>query len=250
MRKTRFPRVFLYGLLIFGALQVARGDQAKPAPSRKGPAEIIWRVQTTQKVVALTLDDGPDPKYTPTVLKIAKDKGVKLTFFLIGKMIQAHPELARQEVADGHVLGNHTWDHPVMKGSGETQDIDEIERCEAEIEKIAHERTHLFRPPKGMWDGEVFLAAEAHGYSMILWTVTVEHQSAKTPEAMARRVIDMIQPGMIILAHDGEPGHALDRRNTMKALPIIIDALHKKGYRFVTIPELLKIGREKMEARK
>lgn len=217
---------------------------SKRAEKRSG--EIIWRVNTDEKAVALTLDDGPDAKYTPQVLKLARQRGLRLTFFLVGREIQLHPALARQEVAEGHVIGNHTWDHPTMTYDSERQDISEIERCENEIEKICGERTHLFRPPKGMWDGDTFVAALAAGYHMILWTVALEHHTAKTPQAMAQRVIERIHPGMIILAHDGEPCHPVDREKTMKALPLLVAGLRKKGYRFVTVPELLRLAREEI----
>ena len=148
-------------------------------------------------------------------------------------------------MAEGHVIGNHTWDHPDMTLGRQFEDLAEIEKTEDEVEKIRHERTHLFRPPKGMWDGDAFMAAEENGYRMILWTLTLEHHSAPTPEAMAERIIDKIAPGMIILAHDGEPGHTINRSKTVKALPILVEGLQKKGYKFVTIPELLKLGKVK-----
>jgi peptidoglycan/xylan/chitin deacetylase (PgdA/CDA1 family) len=206
--------------------------------------EIIWRVKTKEKVVALTLDDGPDPKYTPTVLDLARKKGIKLTFFLVGREIQAHTDLAKREVAEGHAIGNHSWDHPDMTRESEYQDIGEIEKCEDEIQTICGERTHLFRPPKGYWDGDTFVAAGGMGYRMIMWTIALEHHTAKTPAAMAKRVIDKIVPGMIILAHDGEPCQPVDRHKTMKALPLLVDGLLAKGYRFVTISELLALGRQ------
>jgi peptidoglycan-N-acetylglucosamine deacetylase len=201
--------------------------------------EILWRVPTEQKIVALTFDDGPDPKYTPTVLQLAHKYDAKFTFFLVGREIQLHPALARQEVAEGHLIGNHTWDHPTLTYDTERQNITEIERCEDEIQQICGERTHLFRPPKGMWDGDTFLAAEALGYRMVLWSVALEHHAAKTPEAMAQRVLDQIQPGMIILAHDGEPCHKIDRSKTMKALPLLLEGLKQRGYNMVTIKELM-----------
>lgn len=222
----------------------ARGTRQELVQSAEpGWPEIIWRVRTSKKVVALTLDDGPSQKYTPRVLKLAREKGLKLTFFLIGREIRLHPELARQEVAEGHLIGNHTWDHPVMTHDTERQDIQELERCEAEIEKVCGKRTHLFRPPKGMWDGDTFLAAEALGYRMVLWSVALEHHAAKTPQAMAQRVLRKIRPGMIILAHDGEPHPPADRERTMRALPILVDGLLKRGYRFVTITELMRLGK-------
>lgn len=214
----------------------------KKSKKKEGP-EVVWRVKTHHKIVALTLDDGPDPKYTPQVLNILKQENIHCTFFLIGEKIQKYPDLAKEEVLNGNLIGNHTWDHPDLLKDTSGQDISEIERCEQEIEKICGERTYLFRPPKGMWDGDTFLAAHEIGYRMILWTVTVEHHSAKTPEAMAQRIINKVRPGMIILAHDGEPHHALNREKTMKALPLIIEGLKQKGYQFVTVEELLKKGK-------
>lgn len=132
-----------------------------------------------------------------------------------------------------------------MTRSSEGQNIGEIERCEREIERVCQVHTHLFRPPKGEWDGETFVSAEDLGYRMVMWSVTLEHRSAKTPEEMAERVIARVSPGIIILAHDGEPSHAIDRRKTMAALPILIEGLRKRGYRFVTVPELLQEAKEK-----
>lgn len=231
--KARREEQRLVGDTRAGAEQLAHETEVKSG-------EIVWRIRTDRKAVALTFDDGPDPKYTPTVLALGRERGAKFTFFLVGREIQLHPDLARQEVAEGHVIGNHTWNHPTMTYDTERQDLSEIEQCEDEIEKVCGERTHLFRPPKGMWDGDTFLTAETLGYRMILWSVALEHHKAKTPEAMAQRVLDKVQPGMIILAHDGEPCHQVDRSKTMKALPILLDGLKERGYELVTIPELLK----------
>jgi peptidoglycan/xylan/chitin deacetylase (PgdA/CDA1 family) len=206
--------------------------------------KLAWRSPTQQKVIALTLDDGPDPKYTPTVLALARSKGVKLTFFLVGRQVQLYPDLARQEAADGHAIGDHTWDHHVMTGLSRRQDRSEIERCGDEIAQVCGERTHLFRPPKGRWNDDTLSAATSLGYHLVLWSVALEHHPSRTPEAMAQRVIGLARPGMIILAHDGEPGHPIDRSKTLKALSILIDGLQRKGYRFVTLPELLAMEKE------
>ncbi len=202
---------------------------------------VVRRVSAEQKVIALTLDDGPDPKYTPAVMELARRKGIKLTFFLIGQQVQLHPELARQEVAEGHAIGNHTWDHHEMTPLSRRQDTSELERCEDELEQVCGQRPHLFRPPKGLWDGDTLATAAALGYRLILWSVALEHHPARTPQQMAQRVIDMARPGMIILAHDGEPGHPIDRSKTLQALPMLVEGLQQKGYRFVTIPELLEM---------
>jgi peptidoglycan/xylan/chitin deacetylase (PgdA/CDA1 family) len=234
----------LLGAASCGKPKQVAGPENTPAmrKTEEHSGEIVWRVKTDRKLVALTLDDGPDPKYTPGVLKMAKEKGVKLTFFLLGRNIQLYPQLAKREVAEGHVIGNHTWDHHKLAYLDEGKNFWELGKCEDEIQKICGERTHLFRPPYGMWDGDTFTAAVDDGFRIILWTVSIEHHTVKTPEEMAKRIIDMAQPGMIILAHDGEPLHKLSRAKAVATLPLIIDGLKAKGYEFVTIPELLKAG--------
>ena len=201
-------------------------------------------IKTVQKVIALTFDDGPDPKYTPAVLELAREAKIKLTFFLVGEQIQLYPELARREVAEGHAIGNHTWDHHVMTSLSQRQDLSEIQRCEDEIEQVCGQRTRLFRPPKGLFDDHTLSAAAALGYRTVLWSVALEHHH-RNPQQMAQRVIEMARPGMIILAHDGEIGHPTDRSRTLQALAILVAGLQQKGYRFVTVPELLEAETEK-----
>lgn len=207
-------------------------------------SEILWRGRTNKKVVALTLDDGPNPKYTPGVLRFAREHHVKLTFFLLGREVQRYPDLARQEARDGHVIGNHGWDHELLIGAGDQDCVNQIRRCEQAVSKACHVRTSLFRPPKGQWDRADALAIERLGYRMVLWTVTVEHKAAKTPQEMADRVISRVTPGAIILAHDGEPRPPLDRHKTLAALPMVVEGLRKKGYTFITVPELIDLSRQ------
>jgi peptidoglycan/xylan/chitin deacetylase (PgdA/CDA1 family) len=206
----------------------------------------IRRVETSEKVVALTLDDGPDPKYTPLVLELARKHHLALTFFVTGEHVRLHPELARRIAAEGHVIGNHTWSHNIMLGLSEGEDAAEIEACGAEIEKVCAYRPRLFRPPKGKLDDNVTRAAASLGYTIVLWSVAVEHHDEKTPEGMAHRVLERVQPGSIILAHDGSPHERVARDKTMAALAILVGELQKQGYRFVTVPELLAVAPQKI----
>jgi peptidoglycan/xylan/chitin deacetylase (PgdA/CDA1 family) len=203
---------------------------------------IVWSVPTREKVVALTFDDGPDPVHTPQVLKLAREKGIKLTFFLVGSQVRRYPDLARQEMAAGHAIGNHTWDHRLMTRETETEVQAEIERCQDEIQKVCGQRTRLLRPPWGQWDGNTLLGAHALGYRIVLWSMTLNYESAKTARDKAERILRNIRPGMIILAHDGQLSGPGDLRVIMRALPILVDGLRHKGYRFVTVPELLAMA--------
>ena len=220
-------------------------------PKAAAPREPdIRRVEVSEKVVALTLDDGPDPKYTPLVLELARKHHLALTFFVTGEHVRLHPELARRIVAEGHVIGNHTWSHKIMLGLSESENVAEIEACGAEIEKVCGRHTKLFRPPKGRVDDNVARAAAALGYQVVLWSVAVEHRDATTPQAMAQRVIQRVQPGSIVLAHDYHPRQGGSGDRTVAALSIVVEELQKQGYRFVTVPQLLALAPERPLASK
>jgi peptidoglycan/xylan/chitin deacetylase (PgdA/CDA1 family) len=209
----------------------------------------LWRLRVThrawvpEKVVALTFDDGPHPIYTPALLKVLDHYGVKATFFMIGKYMEKYPEIVKQVAADGHAIGNHTYDHPYsLARDSPAQIIGELEHCEEIIERLTGRRTHIFRPPRGMYSGRVVELANAEGYRTILWSISADHHEAPTPELMAQRVLTHIRPGAIILAHDGQ---MQSRWKDLAATPLIIEGLQKKGYRFVTIPELLRLAKRR-----
>ncbi|HWQ74617.1 MAG TPA: polysaccharide deacetylase family protein [Syntrophomonas sp.] len=198
---------------------------------------LITRVNTGgDKLVALTFDDGPDPRYTNQVLRILKQYNVKATFFVVGENAAAHPDLIRQEVRDGHEIENHTYTHADLSHASETGTKNEIQKADALLKEMLQRGIKYFRPPKKLFRTETIDIAEECGYKTILWTICVENSSAPTPREMAQRVIDAARPGMIILAHDGR----MDRSRTIQALPFIIAAYQKQGYRFVTLDELIK----------
>ena len=200
-------------------------------------ASVVYRVPTKEKVVALTFDDGPHPQFTPEVLNLLAQYHVKATFFMIGKRMEQYPEIVREVAKQGHIIANHTYTHPhdiELDTRGQVKR--ELERCEQVIERLTGKRAHLFRPPRGLIDSTVFMVAEEEGYRTILWTVSADHHDAPTPQLMAKRVLQHIRPGGIILAHDGT---FCTRWKDVAATPLIIEELRRQGYRFVIIPELL-----------
>lgn len=202
---------------------------------------LVYWVPVREKVVALTYDDGPHPKFTPEILAILDRYHVKATFFMIGRQMDKYPGIVREILAKGHVIGNHTYTHPAnIEADTSAQVIRELEECEKVVERLSGKRAYLFRPPRGLVDSTVFNIAREEGYQTVLWTVSADHHDAPTPRLMADRVIKMIRPGGIILAHDGTfPARWKD----VQATPLIIEALKKRGYRFVTVPELLRMGK-------
>lgn len=203
-------------------------------------SKILYKLPTDEKVVALTFDDGPHPKFTPEILDILDKHHIKATFFMVGKEMVKYPAIVSEVARRGHAIGNHTYSHPHnIELDTRAQVVRELEKCEQIIERLTGTRTHLFRPPRGLMDGTVFSVANEEGYQIVLWTVSADHHDAPTPQLMAKRVLQHIRPGGIILAHDGM---FCTRRKDVEATSLIIKELTRQGYKFVTIPELIKIG--------
>lgn len=199
--------------------------------------QVITRVDTGgQKLVALTIDDGPDPRFTPAILDILKEYHIKATFFVVGENCEAHPDLVKRELREGHEIENHTYSHPDLVDDNAINTEEEIERDQEIIEKLTKQRPIYFRPPKRLFKNETIDIADLNGYTTVLWTIGLEHKKAKTIEDMANRLVDAAKPGNILLAHDGR----LDRTRTVEALPLVIKGYQSKGYKFVTLKELLK----------
>jgi chitin deacetylase len=203
---------------------------------------IYYSAHTNKRVVALTFDDGPDPRYTGTVLRILRKHHVKATFFLCGAMLEKRPDLGKRIVAEGHVIGNHTETHPHLESMAVSSTRHELDDCEQEIEAVTGERTYLFRPPRGLWNAAAFDDARRHGYSVILWSLAFDRQAVKDSSLLRKRVVRLAKPGDIILMHDGCTDPRADiRRPTLRELDGILTDLEKRGFRFVTVPALLHI---------
>jgi peptidoglycan/xylan/chitin deacetylase (PgdA/CDA1 family) len=197
--------------------------------------DVSWMGYTDQKIVALTFDDGPDPVYTPQILKVLQKYHTPATFFILGSKAYQYPEIVKTEVNAGYLIGNHTYSHrrlSAISASAIRAEIDETDRV---IKKISANKPDFFRPPyEELTDGVLKATFQLHK-QILLSTITLEHQAAKTSKAKAERVIRLVFPGAIILAHDGR----LNRSTTVKALPYLITGLTAKGYRIVSLLELL-----------
>lgn len=200
--------------------------------------EVLSHAVTSEKVVALTFDDGPDPNYTPRVLDVLRRYSVHGTFFVQGRLIQQYPQIVRRAVAEGNCLGNHTYSHPYLTRLSPEAIRTEMQSCERSLEANVGITTALFRPPRGDWDPTVYRETVQERNHLILWTLALERHDVPTPQAMAQRVLLHVRPGDIILMHDGA---FVSRETTVQALPLVIEGLQRRGYRCVTVPELLHI---------
>jgi peptidoglycan/xylan/chitin deacetylase (PgdA/CDA1 family) len=195
----------------------------------------VLRGDPNRREIALTIDDGPHPIYTLKLLQILKENGIPATFFVVGEKAEEYPELIRAEVAGGHEIGNHTYDHvSLIKIPPEYIDT-EIEACGEVLKKITGKPSHLFRPPGGEYNQAVAEAVEALGYKMILYSDDPGDYADPGTGVIEMRTLDTISNGGIILLHDGSA-------QTLLILPQIIQRLKARGFHFVTVDALLRPG--------
>jgi peptidoglycan/xylan/chitin deacetylase (PgdA/CDA1 family) len=191
--------------------------------------------------VALTFDDGPDPEVTPGVLDALKQHGARATFFTIGRALEAHPEIARRAIAEGHELGNHSWRHSGWQNFAlPSQQLAEIERGERAIAAITgNGATPLYRAPHGVKSPPFVAAAHAKRLRVIAWSLHSRDTYAADPAAVAARVLRKIRPGDIVLLHDGHDTPGRHRAACAGAVPRILAGLRERGLANVTVSELL-----------
>ena len=205
------------------------------------PDTFILQGPTDQKRIALTFDDGPDPRFTEDVLNVLNQYNVSGTFFLMGSRAIAYPEIVERINNEGHVIGNHTYFHPNLVKEADIPTLErEVTRTENTLNDIIDYRTSLFRPPYGFLYNELVEKLAEMQYLIIGWSVDSLDWEEDPPEVIASNVLDNVHPGAIILMHDGADWDG-DRTNTIAALRQIIPALQKQGYEFVTVPELLNV---------
>lgn len=188
-----------------------------------------------QKVVALTFDDGPSYLTTPSVLAALKKNKAKATFFVVGQMASKQGKLLRQMVKDGHIVGNHSFSHPYHPD--EKKASYELKLTNRIIHNAIGVFPTIFRPPGGVMDSWTARIAKSQGMASVIWTGSSADTSTKSSAVVYKNVIAATHPGAIILMHDVKP-------HTAAAVPAILATLKKKGYRFVTVPEMLRLWDE------
>ena len=200
-----------------------------------GSTPIVYQGEGSEPRIALTFDDGPHPQYTAEILDILAEYDVRATFFVIGENAERCPQLLEREVAEGHEIGNHTQTHPLRDLPREQMEA-EISACEATVGEWIDRRMHLFRPPGGILSQAVMTLAESRRYRVILWSIDTRDWAHTPVEQITKTVLDEVGAGDIILMHDGIESQS----PTPSALRILIPELLARGYRFVTVSELLE----------
>jgi peptidoglycan/xylan/chitin deacetylase (PgdA/CDA1 family) len=197
-----------------------------------------WLVENRSRVdganrLALTFDDGPDPVDTPKLLDLLREKGVKATFFVVGKHAEQHPEIVRRAWNEGHLIANHTWSHyslfcfltPALLRS-------EIERGSESVRRICGIRPRFFRSPVGLRHPLLRPYLKAAGLEYISWTIRTRDTVTSNSSALARRILDQAASGDIILLHDRLPRGT---QAMLEILPGVVDELRQRGFEFALV---------------
>ncbi len=197
--------------------------------------ELVNHVETKEKVVALTYDDGPNPPYTNQLLDLFEQNRIKATFFVIGKNIENHPETVQLILSKGHKLGNHSYSHTRMVFKSPSFIRAEIEKTDALLRKLGVKQEIHFRAPYGRKLLVLPYILAQLVKKNILWTVDPKDFEESNPEVIKNYILKKVNPGSIIIMHDGG-GH---RSQTIAATEMVIKGLQKKGYTFKTVSQLI-----------
>ena len=199
---------------------------------RTGPA-VAYSHGPRRKEVALSFDDGPFP-LTPSFVRMLRANRAVATFFMIGEQVTGRYQAALQEeLRNGDALGDHTFTHPDLVTAGGVES--QLQRTIQAIRGLSGYTPCVFRPPYGDYDSSVLRTAASLGLATIMWEVDPSDYTLPGVSAIEQRVLAQVRPGSIVLSHDGGG----PREQTLSAYPDIIRTLRARGYRFVTVPELL-----------
>ena len=194
-------------------------ESATPAVAEQGP------------VVALTFDDGPDPRWTPMVLDVLRSENVRATFCVVGYLVARFPELVKAEADQGHTLCNHTQHHVLrLDKHPHSQIVDEVQQGADAIKAVLGKDPLLYRPPGGALSPEVVDVARQRGERVLKWSVDPSDYRKPGAGAIHDRIISAVHPGAVILMHDGGG----DRSQTVDQLRALIRDLKARGFSFAT----------------
>jgi len=209
----------------------ARLAKARRPPARPGDPELpMTHLRDGRRGIALTIDDGPNPVYTPQVLRLLDRYRVTATFSMIGLQADAHPGLAREVAAAGHEIANHTWSHLDLAYLSPAVVADQISRATTAIHRATGRAPTLFRAPYGAWSPAVLRLCAQSGMTPLAWSVDPRDWSRPGVASIVANVMRNTATGSIILEHDGGG----NRAQTVAALKIILPRLLDAGYHFTT----------------
>jgi peptidoglycan-N-acetylglucosamine deacetylase len=236
----------MLGTILAGATAagaVAAGYQSM-APTGQWYGRTFTGLARGAQQIALTYDDGPNDAHTLPLLETLAKHDVHATFFLIGRYVRQRPDLAREIASAGHIIGNHTFTHPLLIFKSEKETRKELASCRAALEDAIGQPSNLFRPPFGGRRPATLRIARELDLEPVMWNVTGYDWNAPPAEVIEKKVASQIRGGDVILLHDG--GHkqmGTDRSQTVLATEHLITLYKSEGYEFVTIPRMMENAR-------
>lgn len=208
-------------------------DQAFDSNFSKNAGITFTRVQVPGNFIAITFDDGPHPQNTPRLLDMLRARNIKATFYVIGRSVDLYPQVVRRTVAEGHEIGNHTHTHRLMSKLSDVEVRSELSRCRDAVARAAGVQPRTMRPPYGgLLQRQRELVHDEFGYPTILWSVDPLDWKRPGPSVVTSRILAGTTAGGIVLAHDLH-GQTID------AMPATLDGLLRRGFKFVTVSQLL-----------
>ena len=189
-----------------------------------------------QRAIALTFDDGPSP-YTPAIVQALVRMGVPATFFVVGQQLRYFSAGLRDELRHGFVIGDHTQNHAWLIHLASGGQYEQVQTDAAEIEQLGAPAPRLFRPPYGVYDADTLQVLRRLRMLMVMWSIDPGDWRRPGTRAIVSGVLANARPGAIVILHDGGG----NRSQTLAALPAIVSGLRRRGYRLVTVPQLLRV---------
>ena len=210
-----------------------RSDEPLGARTGAVGTQVVWRAEPATPSVALTFDDGPDPRWTPRVLDLLARHGARATFYVVGSRAQRHPDLLRRVVDAGHELGNHSWSHTDLATAPREVVRAELTRTAEVVQDLTGRRMATVRPPWGHIDPVGLLTAAELGCSVVLWSELVRAEAAQVD---LQHCLREVRSGSVVLAHDGGP---TPDEGVLVAVDALLIGLRDKGLRTATVSDLL-----------
>jgi peptidoglycan-N-acetylglucosamine deacetylase len=228
--------IFRFALAAEPPVQHAKPAQEKTPAVPKEPAITFNSVHVDGPYIAMTFDDGPSAVLTPKLLDLLAAHHIKATFFVVGEMVAEHPEIVARAAREGHEIGNHSWSHPNLARMSQESVRSQLQRTDDAIKNATGNRPTLLRPPYGsITEREKRWVHDEFGYDIILWDVDPLDWKRPGPAVVRSRILKETRPGSIVLSHDIHPG-------TIEAMPSTFDELEAKGFKFVTVSELIQMA--------
>jgi len=196
--------------------------------------------ESRSKQLALTYDDGPNDPHTLRLLEVLAKHNVKATFFLIGRYVEQRPDIVREVVKAGHIVGNHTFSHPNLIVASARQTRTQLQECQRSITQAVGQHSPLFRPPFGGRRPGTLRNARSLGLLPVMWNISGQDWKGYSADEIKHRIRRQVRGGDVILLHDGSHiTMGVDRSQTILATDLLIPEAKSEGFEFVTIPEMM-----------